>query len=134
MSDHKANPFAKGTSVRNVPRARDAYGRVLELGDEVIVPKLMAPRFRVQEIVPELAPGAPPNLVRITLGALIVLHAPADQPVGEFLRVRTAAEQGIAPPDQQPEEPVTSEPMAEPPLEGEPPPPPIVGPRLITEK
>jgi len=131
MSDHKANPLAHGTAVRMVPNARDAYGRVLAPGDEVIVPKLMAPRFRVQEIAPELAPGAPPNLVRITLGAMIVLHVPADQAVGEFIRVQTAAEQGIGPtaPAQAPEEPATTEP----PMEGEPPPPPIVGPRLVTE-
>jgi hypothetical protein len=95
MSDHKGNPRAFGTQVKALPRTRDAYGRVLEPGDEIIVPKLSPVRFLVRDVAPEMRMGFPPNLVRIALVATVEFHAPADTAVVDLIRIRTAAEQGL---------------------------------------
>lgn len=73
------------------PVVRDLPGRVLEVGDEVI---LSAPlhTYRVSKVEPVRAPGAPANLMHLQLVSVIDLPAPRDQPMEGVIRVRTAAE------------------------------------------
>jgi hypothetical protein len=98
MGDHKFNPHARGNVLGQLPlRVRDAYGRILTIGDEVILSKPVMTHFRIQDVAPILDPGMPPNHVRVMLGALLVLAVPADGAIGEVIRVRTADEQGITP-------------------------------------
>ena len=97
MGDHRRNPLAFGTQVRNPPRIRDTFGRVLAPGDEVLFAKVTAAQFLVADVVPEMAPGVPPNMVRVVLRATVVFHAPADSAVAGLMRIRTAAEQGLRP-------------------------------------
>lgn len=98
MGEHRHNPHAKGTTIINMPTvARDAYGRSLQEGDEVIVAqfKIESPRMVVAGIAPNLHPQSPPNTIRIILTASITVVAPANGPAGELLRVLTKREREI---------------------------------------
>lgn len=105
MGDHKVNPFApfaRGTSVPPPPsshvEAQDMYGRALHLADEVVLPTIQCPRYRVVQVAPEMDPGAPPHTVRVVLATQVILHVRQGVPVTELLRVRTAAEAGVSAP------------------------------------
>lgn len=69
-------------------------GRALKIGDEIILNTGGPIFFRVVDILPVLDPGAPPNLLRIEVGAAIHWHAVNGQINPEFILVRTAEEAG----------------------------------------
>lgn len=71
------------------PVVRDHYGRVLEVGDEVVYDDVA---FRVVAIDPVLDPAAPPNLMKARFVAVQELTVPREQWLQGVLRVRTAAE------------------------------------------
>ena len=74
-------------------RVRDAVGRVLELGDEVVVvtPKQI---MRVAEIRPMLEPGAPKDALMVTLVTRMIIVVPRDQGVEDLYFLRHQAEIG----------------------------------------
>jgi hypothetical protein len=74
-------------------RVRDAVGRVLELGDEVVV-ILDKALMRVAEIRPMLEANAPPGAMMITLVSRVVVVAPRDQGIENLYRLRHQAEIG----------------------------------------
>ena len=74
--------------------AKDAFGHPLEPGDEVIVPTLSAPRFRLVDVTPVLDPTAQPNSIRVTLSAQITMTVQNGAPIPGILRVRVNAEFG----------------------------------------
>ena len=92
-------------------RTRDAFGRELMPGDEVIVPAMTAPRFRLSTITPELDPSAPPNTLRLILTAQMVVPVQNNAPVPGLVRVRTNAE--IAKVEQRAQEPAGDGPIVE---------------------
>lgn len=94
MGDHKTNPFARGTAVIRPARVKDGFGRELKVGDQVALTTSGLVLFDVQEIAPNLDPGAPPNLMRVVLTAGFPMLVASDQPVREVLRVATAEELG----------------------------------------
>ena len=98
--DEKINPFARraaSTTTQPADVVRDAKGRVLHEGDEVIL-NLRGPVYlRVAKIVPVLDPGAPPNLVNIHVGTLAAFTVKKDTPVMEILRIATLEEAGPKP-------------------------------------
>jgi len=96
MGEHKANPFARGTAVIRPARVKDGFGRELKVGDQVTLTSSGVVLFNVQEIAPNLDPGAPPNLMRVVLTAGFPMLVASDQPVREVLRVATAEELGRA--------------------------------------
>jgi hypothetical protein len=113
MSDHKRNPtalkFTPGNGHAAPPQIRDASGHVLDLGDEVliVIPKMLT---RVAHIRPLLHPGAPPNLMALTLVCQIQISVPRDTPLADVYRTRTAAQVGDgAGPVEAEEEPVEAE-------------------------
>jgi hypothetical protein len=77
-----------------VPQLQDAFGRVVQIGDEVIAPgmEIRAPRFIVVDVRPALDPKAPAGAVRVVLQHTLSAMTPGDQPVAEFIRVREKAE------------------------------------------
>ena len=97
MSDHKRNPtalkFTPGNGHAAPPQIRDASGHVLDLGDKVliVIPKMLT---RVAHIRPLLHPGAPPNLMALTLVCQIQISVPRDTPLADVYRTRTAAQVG----------------------------------------
>ncbi len=95
MGDHKINPFARGNRIGALPvKVADAFGRELQVGDEVIAHKLQAPTFAIQEITPVLELGAPPNTVRVVFTCAMVVQTQALAALPGVIRVRTAAERG----------------------------------------
>jgi hypothetical protein len=74
-------------------QVRDAVGRVLEVGDEVLVltPKTL---LRVAEIKPILDPGAPPNAMLVTLVTRMAIACPRDQGIEDLYFLRHQAEIG----------------------------------------
>lgn len=74
-------------------RIRDAVGRVLEVGDEVlaITNKMI---LRVAEIKPLLDPSAPAGVMVMTLVTRIQMACPRDQAVEDFYRLRHQSEIG----------------------------------------
>lgn len=98
MGEHKTNPFGRGTTVIRPARVKDGFGRALKVGDQVTLTSSGVILFNVQEIAPNLDPGAPPNLMRVVLTAGFPMLVASDQPVREVLRVATAEELGrVAP-------------------------------------
>lgn len=75
------------------PRLRDAVGRVLEPGDEVLV-VTPTQHFRVASVSPVLHPGAPPNTVLLTLVTRLAMGAPRDAAVEGVYFLRHASEIG----------------------------------------
>jgi hypothetical protein len=76
------------------PRVRDAVGRILELGDEVLV---ITPKFpmRVAEITPTIEqPGVPPGMMRLTLVAKLTTFVPRDTGVEDMYFTRHQKEIG----------------------------------------
>lgn len=93
MSDSKLNPFARNSVTKN-EGVVELRGRELQVGDEIIINTPGPIFFRVVDISPVLDPNAPPNLLRIEVGAAIHWTAVKGQRNMEFIRVRTAAEAG----------------------------------------
>ena len=93
MGAHRVNPFARGNMAPPRPsRVRDAFDRELATGDLVLVPQPAVNTFFVAEIAPELAPNAPPNLVRITLMQRMVIHVKADMSTKDLILINPAPE------------------------------------------
>lgn len=77
------------------PFVRDARGRILAEGDEVLLDTGGHPiYYRVVSITPVLDPKAPPNLMRIEVAATTAWNAIRETQNMEFIRVRTAEEAG----------------------------------------
>lgn len=92
-NEARQNPFSKE---HKPPREGviELRGRMLQVGDEIIVNTTGPIFFRVIEISPVLDPKLPPNLLRIEIAAAIQWHAVNGQVNPEFIRVRTADEAG----------------------------------------
>jgi hypothetical protein len=71
---------------------RDAFGRALAVGDEVILRNALAPSAVLLEMTPILHPQAPPNLIAVTFQITLQLQVSGLRPVGEFVLARTLAE------------------------------------------
>lgn len=71
---------------------QDAYGRVLEPGDEVIFHQAVAPRARLVSVTPVLDPKAPPGFVQVVLRSDWRVVFQAGQPVAEMLKVQSVQE------------------------------------------
>ncbi len=95
MSDHKFNPTAQKCGGPTAPPARvkDAAGRVLDLGDEVLVllPKML---MRVASIRPLLHPGAPRNSMALTLVCRVEVGVPRDSAIEDVYFTRHQSEVG----------------------------------------
>ena len=76
---------------------KDARGRVLEEGDEIILNVRGPIYYRVMQIVPTLDPKLPPDLLTVHVAAMIPFYAKRGDINREFVRVRTAAEAGPLP-------------------------------------
>lgn len=88
MGAHHFNPNARGGPLV----LRDQLNRPLAVGDEVLIPQLVTPRYRVTDLTPVLDPKAPDGLMRIIVTAQVVMYLQAREPAPQILRVRTAAE------------------------------------------
>lgn len=73
---------------------RDARGRILQEGDEIIIAIPGPIFFRVSRITPVLDPKFPPGMLMLHIGAMIPWAAKRGEVNPEFIRVRTAAEAG----------------------------------------
>lgn len=97
MSDHKRNDtalrFRPAPGQAPPARVRDAAGKVLELGDEVLV-VMPSCLMRVASIKPILAPGAPPNLMELVLVTRLAMGVPRDQGIENLYQLRHQAEIG----------------------------------------
>lgn len=76
---------------------RDAYGRQLQIGDEVYVVTRGPILLRVAEITPTLDPAAPPDVLYVHLGVMVPFAARRGAVNKEFIRTRTVQEAGPAP-------------------------------------
>jgi hypothetical protein len=74
-------------------RVRDAIGRVLEVGDEVLIVNT-SQLMRVATISPILAPGAPPSAMLLVLVAKAQLGVPRDTALENVYFLRHQAEIG----------------------------------------
>jgi hypothetical protein len=97
MSEHKRNPTAlqfKPAGGGAAPsRVRDASGKILELGDEILV-VMPSCLMRVASIKPILHPGAPPNLMELVLVTRLQMAVPRDQGVENLYMLRHQADIG----------------------------------------
>lgn len=73
---------------------KDARGRILEEGDEIIVVTQGPIFFRVARIAPVLNPQLPPDMLELQIVALIPFLAKRGVVNPEFIRVRTREEAG----------------------------------------
>lgn len=97
MSDHKLNPFARGTGVVLPEQVRDRFGRVLAEGDQIYVAMSQQPFFRVNKITPVFDPNQPENLMDVELSCRLKFRMVRDERVQEFSRVLLARELGGEP-------------------------------------
>lgn len=107
----------------------DARGRPLQEGDEVLLAVHQPIYFRVVQIVPNVHPGAPPNLMLVHVGAGFPIAAAKGTINPEIVRVRSAAEAGENPfrlLDEEQSKALTGEPESAAPAEAE-----AAGPRLV---
>ncbi len=72
------------------PVVRDHYGRVLEVGDEVIYQPVSI--YRVTKIEPITEPGAPPGLMLVRLMTVSDMATQRNIPVEGLYRVREGKE------------------------------------------
>ncbi len=89
----KLNPRSQRNAATAMPQVRDAVGKILEIGDEVLIvnPSCL---FRVGEITPVMDPGAPPNTMLVTLVTRLALVAQRDHGVEHLYVLRHQAEIG----------------------------------------
>jgi len=73
---------------------KDAKGRLLQEGDEILLNIRSPLLFRIAQIVPVLDPNAPRGLYQIHVGALMTFTAKGGVVHHEFLRVATVDEVG----------------------------------------
>lgn len=71
---------------------RDARGRVLQEGDEIIVAVAGPIYFRVTKITPAIDPKLPPDMLLLEISAVIPFMAKRGAVNPEFVRVRTREE------------------------------------------
>jgi hypothetical protein len=76
---------------------KDARGRVLQEGDEILLAIPGPIYFRVAEIAPVLDPAAPPGLFHLHVGCMATFTVKGGERHREFVRVSTAAEAGPSP-------------------------------------
>src|ERR1700682_483693 len=74
-------------------RVRDAVGKVLEVGDEVLIVNPAQP-MRVAEITPLMDPGAPAGMMVLVLVCKLQIAAPRDQAIDHLYVLRHQAEIG----------------------------------------
>lgn len=109
MSDHKRNAtaqqFTRPGGQAPPAQLRDALGRVIEIGDEVlaVMPSCM---LRVASVKPVLHPGAPPNLMELVMVMKLSVMVPRDTAMPNVYFLRHQAEIGDqAIPPESPERP-----------------------------
>src|ERR1019366_4169370 len=92
------------------PRVRDAKGKVLEIGDEVLVVSPIT-EYRVAGIRPILAPGAPPSAMEVILVTKLHLVAARDSAIESLYQLRHAAEMndGLFPGQGEPTSPLVGD-------------------------
>jgi hypothetical protein len=73
---------------------KDARGRDLQEGDEIVLNAKGAIYYRVAKITPTLDPKAPPDLLLVHIAAIIPFYARRGAVNPEFIRVRTLEEAG----------------------------------------
>lgn len=75
------------------PILRDRYGRELHIGDQVVLPNVIAPVLRVADVKPDMRPNVPPGtlLVQLVLPP-VILQLPGGQAMGDLIRVMQVAE------------------------------------------
>jgi hypothetical protein len=76
---------------------KDARGRVLEEGDEIILNVRGPIFFRVAAITPNLDPALPADMLHVHVAAIIPFAAARGKVNAEFIRVRTVEEAGPMP-------------------------------------
>jgi hypothetical protein len=76
---------------------KDCRGRVLQVGDEVILVTPGPIFFRIASIEPSLDPRAPADVLLLQIGVMLPFVAKRGAINLEFIRVRTAQEAGPAP-------------------------------------
>ena len=88
--DSHLNPTARQMASA-AARVRDHLGRVLEIGDEVLIvsPQQM---YRVASITPVLDPGAPPNTMQMLLVTQVQVGVPRDAGVQNLYFLRHQAD------------------------------------------
>ncbi len=73
---------------------KDARGRVIEEGDELILNVRGPVYYRVMAIQPNLDPSVPEDMLLVHIGVMIPFMAKRGAINNEFIRVRTCAEAG----------------------------------------
>ena len=91
---HEARENPGSLEFRGPTDTRDARGRVLQEGDEVILAIPGPIYFRVAQITPVLDPQAPPGLLHVHVGCMLTFTAKRGAINREFVRVRSAEEAG----------------------------------------
>lgn len=91
---HDARQNPGSAEYTGPPETRDARGRVLQEGDEIILAVPGPIYFRVAQITPVLDPAAPPGLLQVHVGAMLTFGAKRGAINREFVRVRSAEEAG----------------------------------------
>jgi hypothetical protein len=76
------------------PQTREARGRVLQEGDEIILALPGPVYFRVAQITPVLDPAAPPGFLHVHVGCMLTFTAKRGVVNPQFIRVRTLEEAG----------------------------------------
>lgn len=74
---------------------RDALGRPLNIGDRLVVTNGEPPVYAIVDIKPMVHPKAPKGAVVVVLQNTFTLPVKDGSVLPDFLRVQTAAEQGI---------------------------------------
>lgn len=88
MSEHKANPFARGTGVDLPPIVRDLYGRSLKEGDKILLSTPQVPQlYTVKTLAPNVDPTLPENQMVVVLVSAQRFLATRDQRNPEFVLV-----------------------------------------------
>jgi hypothetical protein len=85
---------AKEAAMDLVNSTKDARGRLLQEGDEIILNAKGAIYFRIASITPTLDPNAPPDLIMVHVAAIIPFVCKRGALNPEFVRVRTVEEAG----------------------------------------
>lgn len=91
--ESRLNPFSKPSPLINTaaPVVRDGRGRILQVGDEIVVPGAPA-LFRVRSIERCAEAGVPDSFMDVLLVGTLKIRTPRDTPTQELLRVVSADE------------------------------------------
>lgn len=109
--DARLREAAGGLAMNQGPK--DAFGRTLHEGDEVILVTRGPIVFRVAQITPVLDPNAPRGLHHLHLASMATLTVKGGAAHGEFIRVQTAEEAGPSPITMVEARPAPPDPQAE---------------------